>query len=133
PAFQASNIGGQHALVRGRAAGFAARSHRLRRGLIAIETALALILLTGAGLMMRTLQELTQVDTGIRADHLLTARFMLAGEQWVVPRRVGFYDQLLPRVRALPGVTRAALAFSLPIDGSNWNSIFTVGDKPVPE
>jgi len=133
PAFQASGIAGQQALVRGRAAGFAARSHRLRRGLMAIETGLALVLLVGAGLMMRTLHELTQVDTGIRTDHLLTARVTLAGDQWTLPRRRAFYDDLLARTRALPGVTHAALAFSLPIDGSNWNSIFIVGDKPVPE
>src|SRR5262249_3354859 len=133
PAFQASGTGGQHALVRGRPAGFAARSHRLRRGLIAVETALALMLLTGAGLMMRTLQALTQVDTGIRTDHLLPARLMLAGEQWTPARRLTFFDDLLTRTAAVPGVGRAALAFSLPIDGSNWNSIFTVGDKPVPE
>jgi len=133
PAFQASGIGGQHALVRGRSSGFAARSHRLRRGLMAVETALALILLTGAGLMMRTLQEITQVDAGIRTDHLLTARFMLAGEQWTDARLRTFYTDLVGRVRALPGVNRAALTFSLPIDGSNWNSIFTVADKPVPE
>jgi putative ABC transport system permease protein len=133
PAFQASGAGGQQALVRGRSSGFAARSHRMRRVLIAVETALALMLLTGAGLMMRTLQELTQVDTGIRTDHLLTARFTLAGEQWTPQRRVAFYDDLIARASALPGVGHAALAFSLPIDGSSWNSIFTVADKPVPE
>jgi putative ABC transport system permease protein len=133
PAVQASSVGGQQALVRGRSAGFAARSHRLRRGLMMVETALALVLLTGAGLMMRTLQELTQVDTGIRTDHLLTARFMLAGDQWTGARRLTFFDAVLARTRALPGVSRAALTFSLPIDGSNWNSIFTVGDQPVPE
>jgi putative ABC transport system permease protein len=133
PAFQASSIGGQHALVRGRAAGLAARSHRLRRGLMAVETALALVLLTGAGLMMRTLQELTHVDTGIRTDHLLTARLQLAGEQYTGARRVGFYTDLLTRLRALPGATNAALTYSLPIDGSNWNSIFIVADQPVPE
>jgi putative ABC transport system permease protein len=133
PAFQASGVGGQQALVRGRAAGFAAGSHRLRRGLMVVETALALVLLTGAGLMMRTLQELTRVDTGIRTDHLLTARLMLAGDQYTVARRRTFFDELLTQARALPGVSHAALTFSLPIDGSNWNSIFTVADKPVPE
>jgi hypothetical protein len=97
-----------------------------------VETALALILLTGAGLMVRTLQQLTQVETGFRPDHLLTTRFVLAGEQWTEARRRTFYDDVLSRVRALPGVTSAALAFSLPIDGSNWNSIFIVADKPVP-
>ena len=118
--------------MRGRSAGFASRSHRLRRGLMVIETALALVLLTGAGLMMRTLQELTQVETGFRSDHLLTTRFMLAGEQWTPEKRLPFYADLLSRLRALPGVTNAAFAFSLPIDGSNWNSIFIVADKPVP-
>jgi len=132
PAFQASGVRGQHALVRGRATGFAARSHRLRRGLMVVETALALVLLTGAGLMMRTLHELTQVDTGFRPDHLLTTRFALAGEQWTREKRIVFFDDLQARLRALPGVTNAAFAFSLPIDGSNWNSIFIVADKPVP-
>jgi putative ABC transport system permease protein len=133
PAFQASGVGGQHALVRSRAAGFAARSHRLRRGLLVVETALALVLLTGAALMIRTLQQLAQVETGIRPEHLLTTRIQLAGEQYTAARRVTFYTDLLSRLRGLPGVSSAALTLSLPIDGSNWNSIFIVGDKPVPE
>jgi putative ABC transport system permease protein len=132
PAFQASGVGGQQALVRGRSAGFASRSHRLRRGLMVVETALALVLLTGAGLMMRTLQELTQVETGFRSDHLLTTRFQLGGDQWTPATRVAFHGDLLSRLRALPGVVDAALAYSLPIDGSNWNSIFIVADKPTP-
>ena len=98
-----------------------------------VETALALVLLTGAGLMMRTLQELTQVETGFRPDHLLTTRFTLAGEQWTPERRRPVLSPTCTsRLRALPGVTNAAFAFSLPIDGSNWNSIFIVADKPVP-
>jgi len=132
PAFQASGDAGQQVLVRGRAAGFASRSHRLRRGLMVVETALALVLLTGAGLMMRTLHELTQVETGFRSDHLVTTRFSLAGEQWTRPKRVAFYNELQSRLRAVPGISDAAFTYSLPIDGSNWNSIFIVGDKPVP-
>jgi putative ABC transport system permease protein len=132
PAFQASGVNGQQALVRGRSAGFASRSHRLRRGLLVVETALALVLLTGAGLMMRTLQELTRVETGFRPDHLLTTRFQLAGEQWTADKRLAFYADLESRLRALPGVSNTAFAYSLPIDGSNWNSIFIVADKPVP-
>ena len=58
---------------------------------------------------------------------------MLAGEEWTAARRRTFYGDLVARVRALPGVGNAALANSLPIDGSNWDSIFIVGDKPVPE
>jgi putative ABC transport system permease protein len=133
PALQASGISGQQALIRGRAAGFAAGSHRLRRGLMIAETALALILLAGAGLMIRTLQQVIEVDTGFRPDHLMTTQFVLAGPRWTDERQRTFRDDLLQRVRAIPGVDHAALTFALPIDGSQWNSIFIVSSKPVPE
>jgi putative ABC transport system permease protein len=132
PAFQASGIRGQATLTRSRGAGASAGSHRLRRGLMVIEVALALVLLTGAGLMMRTLQQITRVDTGFKPDHLLTMRFTLTGEQWTDPRRQRFYTDVLAGVRGAPGVTNAALAFSLPIEGSNWNSVFIARDKPIP-
>ncbi|MGE5245336.1 MAG: ABC transporter permease [Betaproteobacteria bacterium] len=133
PALHASGIRGQQLLVRMRTSGASARSHRLRRGLMVVEVALALVLLAGAGLMVRTLQRLTAVNTGFRPDHLLTMRFMLTGEQWRDDgRRAAFLDQVLDSMRSVPSVTDAALADSLPIDGSNWNSIFIVRDKPVP-
>lgn len=132
PSFQAASVRGGGSLVRSRAAGSSAASHRLRHALMIVEVAMALVLLTGAGLMMRTLQRLTLVDTGFKPDHLLTMRLSLPDEQWNEPRRLAFYDDLLARVEALPGVSRAALADSLPIDGSNWNSIFIAGDKPIP-
>ncbi len=131
PAFQASSADG-HVVVRGRTAGASAGSHRLRRGLMTVEVALALVLLVGAGLMVRTLRQLTLVDTGFRPDHLLTMRFALTGDRWDDARRVAFYGDLLGRVRAIPGVAGAALTDSLPISGSNWNSIFIAEGKPVP-
>jgi len=133
PALLASGVQGQHALIRGRAAGFAAGSHRLRRSLMVAETALALILLAGAGLMIRTLQQLAGVETGFRPDHLMTAQFVLNGPRWTTERQRAFRDELLTKARAVPGVTRAALTFALPIDGSQWNSIFIVSGKPVPD
>jgi putative ABC transport system permease protein len=132
PAFQAAGIQGQQALVRGRAIGFAARSHHLRRGLIVVETALAIVLLIGAGLMIRTVQQLVGVDIGFRADHVLTTRFTLSGPQWTEARRQAFYPEFIAKIRAIPGVTHAAFTMALPIDGSQWNSIFIVADKPVP-
>jgi putative ABC transport system permease protein len=132
PAFQASSADGQHVVVRGRTAGASARSHRLRRGLMAVEVALALVLLVGAGLMVRTLRQLTLVDLGFRSERLLTMRFALTGDRWDAPRLVAFYGDLLARIRAIPGVAGAALTDSLPIDGSNWNSIFIAEGKPVP-
>jgi putative ABC transport system permease protein len=97
------------------------------------ETALALILLTGAGLMIQTLQRAMAVDTGFRPDHLVTAEFVLNGDEWTDARQQTFRNDLLARLRALPGVTRAALTFVLPINGSQWNSVFIVSGKPVPE
>ena len=133
PALQASGVDGNQALVRGRAAGFSAGSHRLRRGLIVVESALALMLLAGAALMVRTVQELVRLDPGFRPDHIVTTRLTLAGNQWTDERQRAFYRDVVERVAAVPGVRRAALTFALPIDGSQWNSIFIVGDKPVPE
>jgi putative ABC transport system permease protein len=132
PAFQASRADGQQALIRARSAGASARSHRLRRALMVVETALAIVLLIGAGLTARTLRELTRLDAGFRADHLLTLRVMLAGEQWTEARRRTFCNDLTARIRAIPGVTKAALSYSLPIDGSQWNSVFVAADKPAP-
>ncbi len=131
PALQASGARGA-TLVRARAAGASSSSHRVRRGLIVVESALALVLLAGAGLMIRTVAQLSSVDPGFRVDHLFTARFTLPGRQWPHERRQPFFAELLTRVRAVPGVANAALTFSLPIDGSQWNSIFIVADKPVP-
>jgi putative ABC transport system permease protein len=132
PAFQASGVDGQQALVRIRASGSSAATHRLRRALIVVETALAVVLLAGAGLTARTLRQLTQLDTGFAPDHLLTMRVMLAGDQWTEARRRNFFSDFSDRLRTIPGVTKATLAFSLPIDGSNWNSVFVALDKPAP-
>jgi putative ABC transport system permease protein len=132
PAMQVSSVSGQQVVIRGRAAGASARSHRLRRGLMVVEVALALVLLTGAGLMIRTVMELMHVDTGFRTDHLLTLQLSHRGEQWTSQKRVAFLDDALSRVRALPGISNAAAALSLPIDGSQWNSVFVAEGQPAP-
>jgi predicted permease len=132
PAFHASSVVGQEVVIRGRASGASAASHRVRRALMAAEVALAVVLLTGAGLMVRTLADLTRVDTGFRSDRLLTLRTALHGERWSHTRRILFLDGLLARIRQLPGAVDAAVVSALPIDGSDWNSIFIVSDKPVP-
>ena len=132
PAAQASGISGQQLVIRTRATGASAASHRLRRGLLVAEVALALILLTGAGLMIRTLGRLAGVETGFTADHLLTMHVVLPAEYDDHAKRMPFVNELVARTRALPGVTSTAVGLSLPIDGSNWNSVFVPQDKPVP-
>jgi putative ABC transport system permease protein len=133
PAFQASGVHGRHLLARASRTSAAVSPRRTRRLLMAVETALALILLAGCGLMARTMLQLNAVDVGFRPDHLLTARVVLSGPAWDnSERRIAFYDAVLDRVRGVAGVTHAGLTLSLPIEGSNWGSVFIVRDKPVP-
>jgi putative ABC transport system permease protein len=132
PAALAWRADARASLLRLRSSGASAGSHRLRRLLIVVETALAIVLLAGAGLTGRTMQALTHVDAGFRTDRLLTMRVVLAGDAWTLARRRTFFTEVNARVRTLPGVSRAALAYSLPIDGSQWNSVFIAADKPEP-
>ena len=132
PALQASAARAQQLVIRTRAAGASAQSHRLRRALLVAEVALALILLTGAGLMIRTLGRLTGVDPGFRPDHVLTLRLVLPAGYEDPAKRVAIANQLVERTRALPGVVNAGVSLSLPIDGSYWNSSMSVRDRPLP-
>ena len=132
PALQASGVSGQQVVVRGRSAGAAAGTHRLRRGLMVVEVALALVLLAGAGLMIRTLQQLGSVETGFRADHLLTMQVSFPLVEGGAPRREAFLSAFLAGTRTLPGVENAAVVASLPIDGSDWNSVFAAEGMASP-
>jgi len=132
PAFQASATSGQETVVRVRPGGASAQSHRLRRGLMILEIAIALVLLAGAGLMGRTLRQLTRVETGFAPDHLLTLRASFNGPQWPAWRRRAFFDRVRRDLMALPGIRSAGLVSRLPIDGSDWNSPFVASDKPTP-
>jgi len=121
-------IRGQAALTRsarrrvGRLGMSAARAHG-NRG------ALALVLLTGAGLMMRTIREITRVET--RVQRTISSPCDLADRRtWTEPRRCAS-TPTCSAVRSAAGVSNAALAFSLPIEGSNWNSFFIARDKPI--
>ncbi|HEX6163809.1 MAG TPA: ABC transporter permease [Vicinamibacterales bacterium] len=103
-----------------------------RRTLMLAEVALALVLVTGAGLMLRTMGHLAAIDTGVTREQLVTAQFNLPA-RYDQTRRLVFLDQSLERLRAIPGVSNAAFTLSIPVAGSNWNSIFIIEGQPVPE
>lgn len=130
PAVQASAVRGQSLVVRAGCGGVS--RPRLRRALLVVEIAMALVLLTGAGLMIRTMSRLTGFNPGFDSDRVLTMRYSLQGPEWQGDRRRLFHDDVLARTRAIPGVTHAALVNSLPIEGSQWGSVFIVGDLPLP-
>jgi len=95
---------------------------RFRNALVVVELALAVVLLVGAGLMLRTLWSLQHIDLGFNPSGVLTMRISLPEASYREPDQVvDFYSRLLARVRELPGVTSAGAARSLPL-GS------TIGD-----
>ena len=106
---------------------------RARKGLLVAEVGLALVLLVGAGLMLRTLQQLTRVNPGFNAENLLTLRFSLPNKIYNDERRLEFFRECRARLEALPGVRSASFVMSLPIEGSAWDAPFMVADQPVPQ
>jgi predicted permease len=132
PAIQAAT-GRSMSLLRGaRVTGTAQAGAGTRRALLLAEVALALILVTGAGLMLRTMNNLLAVNPGFDGGQIISAQFNLPA-RYDGPKRIALYDRAVERLRALPGVTHAAFTYSLPLAGSNWNSIFIVEGQPIPE
>jgi putative ABC transport system permease protein len=115
----------------GTAAG--AASHRIRPLLVVGETALALVLLTGTGLLLKSLAQLLGVDPGFRADSVLTLRVSLPEEEYRKPEQVrAFYRDLLNRIEHLPGVIAAGGVNALPLSGGNSSGTVTVDSQAVP-
>ena len=95
----------------------------LRKGLVTAQVALSFLLLFGAGLFVRSLQNLKGVDTGFRdLDNLITFQVAPALSGYDAPRTVHFYDELLDNIRALPGVKSAALASVALLHGDEWDN-----------
>ncbi len=98
--------------------GGGAQQH-MRSGLVVVQVALALVLLIGAGLLLRSFQRLQDVSPGFRPDNLLVADIPLSPNAYPQsPERMEFFDRLLDRVRTLPGVRSAGTAVILPVSGS---------------
>jgi predicted permease len=117
PAWRAARVDLVDALKDGsQGASAGVHRQRLRGALVVAEVAIALVLLTGAGLMLRSLWNLQRIDLGFNPDRVLTMRLALPASQYDTPEKViGFYDGLLTEVRALPGVERAGLLRLLPL------------------
>jgi predicted permease len=108
---------------------------RLRNGLIVAQLALSFMLLIGAGLLLRSLLKLHQVDPGFHADRVLTAALDLNWSRYDTPeRRLDFYNRLLPRLHTLPGVTQAAFGSTFPLNDSYpWTAALRIESRPLPE
>jgi len=112
-------------------------SHRgsgLRATLVVSEVALAIVLLIGAGLMLKSFRRWVAVDPGFNPAQVLTLSVSLPGAKYPNPeQRVAFYDQLRHGIAALPGVEKVGGNVALPMSNNNWTRSFLVeGFQPAP-
>jgi predicted permease len=115
PAWRTSRVSLNDALKQGGRGGIGGNGAGLRDGLVVLEVAVAMVLMVGAGLMLRTVAQLRAVEIGFRPDHLLTLRTTLPLGKYREPeKRIGFYHRVLDGVRALPGVQSAAYSSMVP-------------------
>ena len=104
---------------------------RIRRALIVAEVALAVVLVAGAGLMLRSLTGLQRVHPGFESGAVLTGQITLPGMRYDTDAKAQqFYEQLLDRLRALPGITAAGAARKLPLGGYDWTGDLFVDGHP---
>jgi putative ABC transport system permease protein len=131
PALQASRADVNEVLKQGGRTG-AGGGGRLRGALVITEVALALVLLVGAGLMMQTVSRLRGQYSMLRPEQLLTARTVLPGNKYGEhARRAAFYDEVLARVRRLPGVVSAGYTTSVPLQWKGGANGFEMeGETP---
>ena len=100
---------------------------------VAVEVALAVVLLAGAGLMMQSVWRLWQVDPGFNTRNLLTAQVAVSPTATASGQRIRLtYDQMLERVAATPGITAAAITSLLPLGESDSENSYWVGTGPQP-
>ncbi len=129
----------------GRGSGYSTQTGRLRDILIVSELAFAVILMVGAGLLLRTLRDLFQENPGFTPTQVVTANMQLpnpneseADPYLDIPRRAAFDRELLRRMKAIPGVELAAITSALPTTNPNPNAVggldtegFAIEDRPV--
>ncbi len=134
PALQSSTASLPVGLREGTRGGRGSGGHRMRGALVVAEMALAVVLLVGAGLLVRSFVGLTQADPGFRPEQLISFRLTLQGERYGDDAAVrASVDRMLERLRALPGVTAAAATSVLPLSGRGSLVGFSVeGAAPPP-
>jgi predicted permease len=145
PAFHSAKVALSSAIREGgRGSGYSTKTGRLRNVLIVAELAFAVILMVGAGLLLRTLRDLLQENPGFNPTQVVTANIQLpnpnerATDPYLdIPRRATFNRELLRRMKAIPGVELAAITSALPSTNTNPNAVggianegFAIEDRP---
>jgi putative ABC transport system permease protein len=134
PALAASRTNVSSRLKEGGRTGMPGREHnRVRGALVVLEVALAMVLLVGAGLLLRSFERVLETDPGFEPEHVLTASLSLPESQYKETTQVRtFYRRLMERLQQLPGAEMAGGATDLPLR-AGWNHLFTPeGYQPPP-
>jgi putative ABC transport system permease protein len=130
PAIQTARTDPVHTLKEG-GRGTTGLGRTLRRGLVVIEVALAVVLLVGAGLMIRSLVRMQRLDIGMRTDHVLSARVSLSGERYREEAASAlFFSRLVERAAALPGVESAATIGTVFLTATPSSTNFSIEGRP---
>ena len=109
-----------------------AKARRATSTLVIAEVALAIMLLVGAGLILRSFASLLAVDPGFRTDNVMTLSLQLPGSRYRErPAREGFYQRAIAEMKAIPGVQEIGAAAVTPLTGNNWTAPFERPEQPV--
>ena len=134
PAWRAARIDPQESLQSsGRSATEGRKGHFLGQALVAAEVTLSVVLLLGAGLLIRSFMRILQVDPGVQVQHLVFADIQLPPVKYKEQKPIReFYHRVLDSARALPGVERVGLVSQPPLTVSSSNQPMTAADRPIP-
>ena len=132
PAWQASRPE-LHDTLKDTARGTTGGRARLRQGLVVAEVALTLVMLAGAGLLLRSFHRLQHVNPGFSHERVLSFRLDLPEKKYETEdSQIGFYQSLIERLRVLPGVQAVSVTSRLPLGGNDWQTSFVIEGRPEP-
>ncbi len=134
PAWQASKPNLQNALEQGgRTAGPGRSRQRFRQLLVVFQVSTAVVLVVGAGLIIRSFGRLTQVDPGFKPENVVSLSLTLPHSKYGETQKINsFFEQLTERISGLPGVEAVAIAYDHPLE-ANWVDSFTIEGRPTTE
>ncbi|CAN5873117.1 ABC transporter permease [soil metagenome] len=113
-------------LLRSASSSESARAKRTRASLVSAEVALAVVLTIAAGLMLQTIWRLQRIDSGFRADQVLSLHLQPSGEKYAKVSVADYYEQIFERLRTVPGVAAVGAIQHLPFSGFSWNALLDI-------
>jgi putative ABC transport system permease protein len=144
PAWRSVDVDPGEALQHGARTGGDARGHRVRSALVVAEIAMSLVLLIGAGLMVKSMHSLTRVDAGFEPREVLTVQVGIPWRRYVdtaleqrfspqaYVKSIRFFTDVVEQVRTVPGVSAVGAIDDLPLMGEVWGKNVTLYDRPLP-